>query len=206
VNPFVPTVATRPFSVLIAALCLGCTTVPRSVLMPEGPYGAALKEATRSVSVYHGVDSVMFAYATDETTSFRKARAERLSQVFHVPVETAEIHGGDITEHFPEAHVFFLAVNTNDRNANDLERPASQWAISLETLQGTVQPASILRITAKVAAIQAVYPYVDRFFVTYRVLFRANVGSGPYTLVLAGPLGEGRMKFAGEEFPTAALH
>lgn len=168
---------------------------PLPIGWPGGSYGNILKADTRSVSIYSGLDAVLFAYATDETDKFQKARSEKLAEMYHVPAgPLADKRGGDITEPLP-GHVFFLAVNTSERGANDLERPTSQWAVSLETGGRVLHPDSIIRLASRTSAIQSLYPYVDRFFASYRVLFKEDIGPGPYSLVIAGPAGEGRMTF-----------
>lgn len=184
--------------ILAGVLLAGCSTIPRPFNKPKGPYGDALEKATRSSAVYNSFDAEMYVYATNETPSFKRARTDRLVELYKVPAVDIEQVNVDLVEKF-EGHVFFLAVNTNDRFANELDRPGSPWAVTLETPAGVVRPATILRVNTRLNTIRGLYPYVDRFFMTYRVIFPASVGNGPYDLVVAGPLGSTRMKFEGDD-------
>lgn len=184
--------------VLLASLLGGCSTMPRTYPKPKGPYGDALAAATRAASVCKAFDCEMYIYATNETPSFKRARTEHLAELYKLPAADVEQSVAEVVEKF-EGHVFFLAVNTNDRFANELDRVGSPWAVSLETPAGIVRPAFILRVNTRLNTIRGIYPYVDRFFMTYRVIFPASVGDGPYSLVVAGPLGEAKLPFAADE-------
>ena len=149
-----------------------CNTMPWGWLREvPGPYGKTLRANTRSFAVYRGLQAICFVYATNETEAFKQARTERLAQVYHV----AEPNSAKLDSNEPLAqgkHVFFLALSTADRYANNLEHPSSQWGITLETPKGNLQPGKILRMSAKPVEVQAFFPYFDRFFVGYLIRFR----------------------------------
>ena len=187
-----------PFVAIVLAVIAGCSSVPRTYPRPPDPYGSALEKATRQAAVYNGFDAEMYIYATNETPSFRRARTERIAQLYKVPASEVERNNVDLIEKF-EGHVFFLAMNTNDRYANEIERPGSPWVVSLETPAGVVLPATVIRVNTRLLTVQGIYPYVDRFFVPYRVIFPASVGNGPYTLVVSGPLGTARLPFPADD-------
>lgn len=182
-------------TLLLAAVLLGgCRSVPRSYDRPRGPYGAALEAATRSGAIYRDFDAELYVYATNETVPFRKARTEYLAKSYNLPPSEVERVTVDLVEKF-EGHAIFVAINTADRYSNEIDRPGSPWALTLETPNGLVRPAAIMRVNTTLNTIRGVYPYVDRFFVPFRVLFPSSVGDGPYTLIIAGPKGEVRLPF-----------
>lgn len=180
--------------VLVAALAAACATAPRAFTPPAGPYGAALGEATRYGQIYSGLNAVLFAWATAETPAFRRARAEELAKLFAVSPAEAERREAALTS-AAEGPTFFVAVHTQDRTRNDLEQAHGAWALRLAGPGGTsAAPVKVKRFATITPAMKALHPYLDRYWVPYRVTFPAG-SEGARTLVISGPGGRLDLEF-----------
>lgn len=175
------------------ALVGACVAVPRAWTPPTDPYGPALEKATRFASVYRGMDTVLFVYATAETPAFRQARATRLGELFSLPPGEAEARASDLAAPSPGPS-YFLAVHTQDRTLNDLEQERSAWAVRLAGPAGPVAPVRVTRFPSVTSTMKALHPYLDRYWVAYRVTFPPGAESAA-GLVLSGPEGRARLDF-----------
>lgn len=179
----------------LACLALAaCATPPRSYRVPPGPYGEALVESTRALTIYRSIELVLMAHATRETPRLRSTRTAHLASVYRVSAAEAEQRVPLLVQPL-EGHVFFVSVYTARRAWNDLERADSPWTLSLAGPAGEARPLSVARVPRTTPAVQELFPYTDQYTVSYRVAFPDSVGNGPLRLTIAGPLGSAAVDF-----------
>lgn len=188
----------RTRAVAVALALASCAYYPvyiHGFVKPEGPYGEAISRATRYATLLHNVDEMIYVFATIESSAFRQARTQRLALAVNVPVSEAPRYGGDVTAPM-DGIVFFVSVHTADSGANDLDMASSRWSLRLQGPAGSVDPSSVKRIRSSYEAVEALYPYLDRAYASYRVAFPGTFEPGAsYTLVIAGARDQVRLVF-----------
>lgn len=166
---------------LLLAVAAGCTSTPvgsapatradEVPLIRDSRYSAALDRATRTGSIYDGLNQRAFGAATLQTEAFRRERVLAESRYLHLPeAETTarlEFERLDAARHLD----FFVGFYTSDRRWNDLERTTSIWRVELDAGGATFLPLSVQRIERPDANLMALYPYLTSFWVAYRVRF-----------------------------------
>lgn len=166
---------------LALTLAGGCTSTPvgsapatradDAPLVRDSRYTAALDRATRTGTIYEGLTQRAFGAVTRQTGAFRRERVLAESRFLHLSeAETTarlEFERLDAVRHLD----FFVGLYTADRRWNDLERPNSIWRVELDTGHATFLPLSVQRIDRPDANLTALYPYLTRFWVAYRIRF-----------------------------------
>ena len=193
----------RIAAVAVAVALGGCSLLPRQPVPTtwEGEWAAQRDRFTRSGRVYDRVDDQLFATATYQAPSARRARAERLAEW---KAMTAAEREQLLAAERAEAETweeFLLSVYTPDRVTNDLDSPRSVWRLALVVEgAGELLPAGrpdVVRVDATVAGL---YPYAGKFDVVYRVRFPRWTGERslaeiPFSLVMAGAPGKLELRF-----------
>jgi hypothetical protein len=201
---------------LALAVATGCSSVPvgsaPATRADEAPrvedpaYEAALERATRTGTVYDGLEGRAFAAATRQTPAFRRARVEAVGRFLHLPpgeiaarLEAERIEAG-------RYHDFFVGFYTADRRWNDLDQRDSIWRVELEAGGSTFLPLAVGRIERPDPNLVALYPYLTPFWVGYRIRFPAQDTSGaalvpadaPVLLRIASAAGKLELAWDGE--------
>jgi hypothetical protein len=185
-------------AVAAAALAAGCSSVPVVGSAPatraddaprvEDPaYAAALEQATRTGSVYDGLDLRVFGAATRQTPAFRRARVEVVARFLDLP--EAERQARFEAERIDANRYldFFVGFYTAERGWNELEQADSIWRIELEAGGATYLPLSVQRIERPDANLVALYPYLTPFWVAYRIRFPALDSAGARLFAIDAP-------------------
>lgn len=184
----------RVLSLALLVAALGaCLSVPRAYPVPQGAYGEALRAATREVVVRRGFDAAVIAYATYDTPAFREARAARLSTFFSIPAPEAVARVGALAQGGPGPS-FIVSVYTGARLLNELDRSSALVNFRLKAGSGSFAPTQIVRLPHS-PSVEALYPYADVFFATYRLNFGAEAATARPVLALTGPAGEAAFSF-----------
>jgi hypothetical protein len=201
----------RPGSyVVLALLAAACTSGPPRVGVPapglddaqaEASYRDVLKRSTASAELYSLFDTRGFFAATLQTPAFREARARR-EAAFRS--ETPEELGARLSRERAEeaeAHAWFVGVNVPNPAYQDLNRKSGAWRVAMVTPAGEVLPLDIERVGRSSLDLRALYPYLDTFWVGYRVRFPREVegrpvippGTTEVALEIAGVPGKARL-------------
>lgn len=195
---------------LAALLSVACTPGPPRVgLEPpalantdqEQAYRAVLRSVTSRSELYDAFDTNAFVAATLQTPEFRAARARR--EAAFREETAAELEGRLLRERTEAAaaHEWIVGLNVSDPAHQDLDRKGSTWRLAMITPSGTVLPTRIERVGRASLPLRAIYPYLDNFWVAYRVWFPREIdgrqvippGSAQVTLQLAGVLGNAEL-------------
>jgi hypothetical protein len=149
----------------------------------------------------------MFTAATFQTWPFREARVHRLAlfQVQPTPVE--QRHLVEERAEFESFHEFFFGAHVNNYRYDDFDRPNTIWRIALVSGAVETTPVSVQRVGRSNLDMRAIYPYMDEFWVAYRIRFPRTTregqpvippGTSKVLLRLASTLGKAEMTFPGE--------
>lgn len=195
---------------LAALLSVACTPGPPRVgLKPpvlanveeEKAYQSLLRAVTANSELYEAFDTSAFVAATLQTPAFREARARR-EAAFRDETQV-ELDARMVRERTEEsaAHEWLVGLNVTEPAHQDLDRKGSNWRIAMVTPTGTVLPVRIERVGRSNLALRALYPYLDTFWVAYRVWFPREIdgrqvlppGSSQVTLQLAGVVGNAEL-------------
>lgn len=179
----------RPGSWMVLALLVaGCSAGPPRVGAPaprlddaraEAAYRDILKRSSDSAELYTLFDTRGFFAATLQTPAFREARARR-EAAFRS--ETPEELGARLEREraeAAEAHTWFVGVNVPDLAHQDLDRKGGAWRVAMVTPAGEVLPLDIERVGRSSLELRALYPYLDTFWVGYRVRFPRELEGRP---------------------------
>lgn len=187
---------------LLALLLLagGCTslTAPRAGITPtprvddpaaEAAYRSTLAQFTRRAEIYDRLDARMFFALTWEAMPFRTARVDRRARFRAIPErERASLLAEEQAED-EEFIVFTMGVHPNERRFDSFGLEGALWRIALVTDAGEALPVSVERLSARPdLSMRAIYPYLDDFWIAYRIKFPARHENGARVL----PEGSGR--------------
>ncbi len=201
---------------LLILLSSACTLSPPRVGEPgpsvpsvaeEKAYQETLERYTDHAEVYDLLNTRMFTAITYQSWPFREARVHRLALFQVQPRAVVERNLAVERSAFESFHEFFLGVHLNSYRYDDFDRRNSIWRIALVTDAGETTPSSVERIGRSDLNMRAIYPYMDEFWVAYRVRFPRQAanggpvippGTGRFTLRLASTLGKAELHFPSE--------
>jgi hypothetical protein len=186
-------------AIAVALAALGCAT---SMLerQPE-PSAAERRWAeergrfTRSTKMYDLFDDQAFATATWQAPAVREARVLQLAAWKDLTAAEREKLLAAERAEAERYEDFFLAFYTSDRRANDLSSPRSSWRIALAVPgEGEMLPERVEAVTID-PTLEALYPYLGKFDLAYRIRFPRWTGDRPlvevpFELVIGGALGK----------------
>lgn len=185
---------------IIAVTTFSCRTLPFPDPHLEGEYGMALKQWTRAVALYSGLETRAFVRLVYLSPQFVEAQAKQLSKMrAELPDQAAATLQKLRDENRNPS--FFAVTYIPDKTANDWQNKDSVWRIALNLGFGEQSPSSVTRFEPPFnAELRALYPYVDDYSVAYRIQF-PQPGPPPggqqltftpteATVVIAGALGK----------------
>jgi hypothetical protein len=156
---------------MIALATFSCKTLPFPDPHLEGDYGKALKQWTRKVALYSGLETRAFVRLVYLSPQFVDAQAKDLSQMrAELPDQAAatlqKLRDED------RSPTFFAVVYIPDRTANDWQAKDSVWRIALNMGLGEQPPSKVSRYETPFSAeLRALYPYLDEYSTAYRIEF-----------------------------------
>jgi hypothetical protein len=203
---------------VVAATSFSCRTLPFPDPHLEGEYGMTLKQWTRTVALYSGLETRAFVRLVYLSPQFVEAQAKQLSKMRAELPDQAAATLEKLREQNRNPS-FFAVVYIPDKTANDWERKESVWRIALNMGLGEVAPTKVERFEYPFnAEMRALYPYIDDYSVAYRLQFPepqvppSAPGAPPLsftpteaTVVAAGALGKMTFHFrldGGPEQPS----
>jgi hypothetical protein len=171
----------------LCAMALGCSLRPPRVGAPgpelpnpdaERAYQEVLARYTSHRELYALFDTRMLAAVTYQALVFREARVRRLGLFQAQPAELVAKNLADEEAEASQYHDFFLGAHLNEYRYDDFDRKDSIWRIALVTPAGELVPSSVERIGRSNLNLRAFYPYLDDFWVAYRIRFPRVTASG----------------------------
>jgi hypothetical protein len=182
---------TARFALLCAAaLCAvaACRSIPFPEPKLEGPYGAALKAATREAALFDNLETRAFVHVIQITPQLAEAQADQLSALRGEPPTVAVARKTKARDE-AQKPLFFAIVSTPYAQWNDWEQKGSAWRIALGP--------DYLRVPVKVERFErpfsvellTLYPYLDDFHTGYRLEFDGKVEAAPQ-MQISGALGK----------------
>jgi hypothetical protein len=144
----------------------------------EKEYQATLNHYSAHAEVYDLLDTRVFSAMTYQSWPFREARVQRVALFQAQPRELVEKNLTAERATFNSFHEFFFGVYSASYRFDDFDRKDSIWRIALVTESGETTPVSVERIGRSTLNMRAIYPYLDDFWVAYRIRFPRNTQSG----------------------------
>jgi hypothetical protein len=144
----------------------------------EKVYQATLNRYSDHAEVYDLLDTRIFAGMTYQSWPFREARVQRVALFQEQPRELVEKNLATERASFDSFHEFFFGVYSASYRYDDFDRKDSIWRIALVTGSGETTPVSVERIGRSTLNMRAIYPYLDDFWVAYRIRFAKTSSSG----------------------------
>jgi hypothetical protein len=197
--------STRRFvaAAIVAVTTFSCRTLPFPDPRFEGEYGMALKQWSRSVALYSGLETRAFVRLVYHSPAFVEAQAKQLSTMRAELPDQAAATLQKLREE-AQTPTFFAVTYIPDRTANDWQSKDSVWRIALNMGYGEQAPSRVTRFEAPFSAeLRALYPYLDDYSVAYRVQFpqpeapeaapggqRVSFTPTEATVIIAGALGK----------------
>jgi len=134
----------RALAVVVVALTAACRTLPFPDPELEGDYGKALKQWTRKVALYSGLETRAFVRVVYLSPDFVNAQALEISRMRAEQPEQAAQTLARLREQYRQPS-FFAIVYVPDKNANDWNAPDSVWRLALNMGTGERAPDRIQR-------------------------------------------------------------
>ncbi|MBI4125971.1 MAG: hypothetical protein HY465_00605 [Deltaproteobacteria bacterium] len=154
-------------------------------------YRGELRKVTERGRIYtaENFDAKLIWRASLFTDTYRHAHEQRHIEVNHLgPIEAAR-WVAEAEKRQAETWEFFVALYAHDEAKEFSLQPDSFWKVILTTSQGEeLRPTSIEMIPVS-PYISVMYPYVDRWSRTYRVVFPKTDLGGRTKLTLQSVLG-----------------
>jgi hypothetical protein len=206
---------------LTGCLCLGvllngCSLAPPRVGEPgpslpstaeENAYQSTLERYSDRAEVYDLLNARLFAAITYQSWPFRESRVRRMA-IFQVqPPALVDKNLAAERLAFCSFHEFFFGVHLSHSRYDDFDRKDSIWRIALVTKSGETSPMSVERVGRSDLNMRAIYPYMDDFWVAYRIRFPLQTSSGQpvippgsqrFTLRMASTIGKAEFHFPAE--------
>jgi hypothetical protein len=188
---------------IVAATTFSCRTLPFPDPHLEGEYGMALKQWTRTVALYSGLETRAFVRLVYLSPQFVEAQAKQLSKMRAELPDQAAATLQKLRDDNRNP-TFFAVTYIPDKTANDWQNKDSVWRIALNLGYGEQSPTSVTRFEPLFnAELRALYPYLDDYSVAYRIQFpqprapaaspggqQVNFTPTEATVVIAGALGK----------------
>jgi hypothetical protein len=202
-----------PMLLLVASAC--SLSVPRvgeeGASVPssaeETKYQGTLERYTDHAEVYDLLNTRMFTALTYQSWPFREARVHRMALFQVQPQPIVEKNLAAERAAFESFHEFFFGVHLNNSRYDDFDRRNSIWRIALLTDAGETTPSSVERVGRSDLNMRAIYPYMDEFWVAYRLRFPRQLPAGDpvippgtkrLTVRIASTLGKAELHFPAE--------
>ncbi len=166
----------------------------------EARYQQVLEAHTQSQAIYDNLDQKCFVHATIQSGPYVDARLAREAVFQQLPPPEIEKARAAELARLSDATEFMMGTFTADYRWDDFQRPNSMWRIALAVGDTEYTPTSINRVGRASTALRSYYPYLESFWVAYRVRFpkiQAKVGEVIH-LKLSSPLGHADLPFTVE--------
>lgn len=104
---------------------------------------------------------------------------------------------GKFDERLNKEAEFFLSFFTPEKKNDDLSKPKSMWKIFLD-VDGKRYEGKATKIKLQLAEIEVLYPYHNRFYTPYSIIFPVpmkSIDGKPMQLTLTGPVDSVTLNF-----------
>jgi hypothetical protein len=178
-------------AVLVAALAAGCLGGKAPIIGEPAPqlkdsaaeaaYQVTLEKYTSHRQIYTRLDPRIFSAMTSQTPAFVEARVRRSGAFLQLPAADIDVQVQKELADTEPFYDFILGVHLNNYRYDDFDKKNSTWRLALVTATGDVTPAKIERVGRSNLNLRALYPYLDDFWVAYRVRFPKTAENGQPT-------------------------
>ncbi|MHB8875870.1 MAG: hypothetical protein ACYC8T_19450 [Myxococcaceae bacterium] len=178
----------RRLALGLAALCCACAgaRVPQvgepapklADEAAESAYQQTLENYTSHREIYCGLDTRIFAAMTYQSPRFVEARVRRQGAFLKQPAAVVDQNVAAAQAEAAPYYEFFLGVHLNNTRYDDFDKRPSSWRLALLTANGDVTPIEVQRVGRSNLNLRALYPYLDDFWVGYRVRFPRALPTG----------------------------
>lgn len=163
----------------------------------EKQWQETLTRYSDRAQIYDGLDTRLFIGATYQAPFFVDARVTRLAEFQAVPagalpglLDAERLRLSEVTE-------VFLGVHVNEAKHDDFDRFNSIWKLTLTACQKDYAAKEVVRVGRASLNLRAIYPYLDTFWVGYRVRFPKveTCAEDKVHLRIASTLGLAKLEF-----------
>lgn len=121
--------------------------------------------------IYDGLDTRLFVAASWQAPHFVEARVGRMAAFQAVPQGELPSLLDAERQRMSDASEIFLGVHSNEAKHDDFDRANSIWRITLSACSTDYAAREIVRVGRASLNLRSIYPYMDTFWVAYRVRF-----------------------------------
>ena len=199
----------RIAQVLALALLTGCThvRVPRVGEPPpvsddeakETVWQETVGKYSDRAQIYDGLDTRLFVAGTWQAPFFVDSRVTRMAEFRSIPASEIPALLDAERARIGESNELFLGIHVNDPRNDDFDKYNTIWRISLKACGKDYASNQIVRVGRASLNLRSIYPYLDTFWVAYRVRFPklTDCAEDKVLVQIASALGH-----AGLQFPT----
>lgn len=183
---------------LLLSACASYEVTPAgTAIKTEGDYVDVVDKYSDKVRRYSGFYNTIDMEGTVFNSNVAKAQLDRRAELF----QWDEKHYNDEKSLFEnrlnKESEIFVSFFTPDRKNDDLSKPQTTWKIFLD-VEGKRYEGKATKIKTQLVDIQALYPYHNRFYTPYSLIFPVpmkSIESKPLKLTITGAIGSGSLEF-----------
>lgn len=190
------------YVLLISFLVLtACTTYEISpsgrAIRTESEYFSIIDQHSDSTEKYSGLYNLLNIEATLLNTKVLDAQADQLTRLYLWDDAKASAERMKNNERTSKETEVFMAFFTPDRKNDDAAKPKTVWRVFLDA-DGRRFEGKVTKIKLQLSQLVALYPYHNRFYSPYQVIFPVPVKSiegREMTMTVTGAVGSATLKF-----------
>lgn len=160
-------------------------------------YMEVIEKHSDSVRLYSGFYNILDMEATLITSSVAEAQISQSTMLYQWDEPRIKEEKEKFENRLSREAEMFLSFYVPERKQDDLFRPNTIWRIFLD-VDGKRYQGKASRIKLQLVEIEGLYPYHNRFYSPYSVIFPVSMRSiegKPMKVTVTGAVGSGVLEF-----------
>jgi endo-beta-N-acetylglucosaminidase D len=178
-----------------------CTTYEISpsgrTIKTESEYFNVIEQHSDSTEKYSGLYNLLNIEATLLNSKVLDAQTDQLTRLYLWDDKKAAEERVKVAERTNKETEVFMAFFTPDRKNDDAAKPKTVWRVFLD-VDGRRIEGKVTKIKLQLSQLIALYPYHNRFYSPYQVIFPVPVKSienHEIQMTVTGAVGSATLKF-----------
>lgn len=185
-------------SFLVLSSCASYEVSPsgRSI-RTESEYFKIIDQHSDSTEKYSGLYNLLNIEATILNTKVLDAQTDQMTRLYLWDDVKANEDRAKNNERTSKETEVFMAFFTPDRKNDDAAKPKTVWRVFLD-VDGRRFEGKVTKIKMQLSQLVALYPYHNRFYSPYQVIFPVpvkSIESRDIQMTVTGAVGSATLKF-----------
>ncbi|UOF01100.1 hypothetical protein [Bdellovibrio reynosensis] len=162
-----------------------------------GDYASVIDKNSDKVRRYSGFYNTLEMEGTVLNSAVSQAQLEQGAMLYQWDEKKFAEEKAKVEDRLSKQTDFFLSFYTPERKNDDLSKPNTMWKVFLD-VEGRRYEGKVTKLKLQLAEIEGLYPYHNRFYSPYSVVFPVTMRSiegKPLKLTVTGAVGSGVLEF-----------